>query len=265
MTAREKLAIEHPECIDNKFTAGCKGCPSEYGYLPEFQHGCGGMATCKDCWNREIPEEKEPDKIRGLRRKANFMEDATSDIPEEVLQEMVKPFAHDDTIEEKFVIATPRILDSGDRTEFESGAVRDMRVGKGRCDLLPLDVVAEWIRHCNVPDEVLTNIYRFQESGGYTHLYVALDEFDIRHWHDNKTLLLETAIHFEEGALKYGDDNWRRGIPVNVYIDSGVRHYLKFLRGDTDEPHDRAFAWNLLCAIWTAKHMPELNPYGKSE
>ena len=31
--------------------------------------------------------------------------------------------------------------DSGDRTEFESGAVRDIQAGKGRCDLLPLDVV----------------------------------------------------------------------------------------------------------------------------
>lgn len=29
------------------------------------------------------------------------------------------------------------ILDSGNRTEFESGAVRDIQEGKGRCDLLP--------------------------------------------------------------------------------------------------------------------------------
>lgn len=30
-----------------------------------------------------------------------------------------------------------RIKDSGDRTEFTTGAVRDMHLGKGRCDLLP--------------------------------------------------------------------------------------------------------------------------------
>ena len=29
------------------------------------------------------------------------------------------------------------IQDSGDRTQFDSGAVRDMHEGKGRCDLLP--------------------------------------------------------------------------------------------------------------------------------
>ena len=32
------------------------------------------------------------------------------------------------------------ILDSGARVEFDSGAVRDIKEGKGRCDLLPLDV-----------------------------------------------------------------------------------------------------------------------------
>ena len=33
------------------------------------------------------------------------------------------------------------ISDSGNRTEFETGAVRDIQEGKGRCDLLPLDIV----------------------------------------------------------------------------------------------------------------------------
>ena len=34
------------------------------------------------------------------------------------------------------------IKDSGNRREFETGAVRDIQEGKGRCDVLPLDVVA---------------------------------------------------------------------------------------------------------------------------
>lgn len=34
------------------------------------------------------------------------------------------------------------ILDSGTRREFDTGAVRDMAEGKGRCDLMPLGVVA---------------------------------------------------------------------------------------------------------------------------
>jgi len=76
-------------------------------------------------------------------------------------------------------------------------------------------------------------------------------------------MLLEVSMHFEEGAEKYGENNWQKGLPVKCYINSAVRHFLKYLREDTDERHDRAFCWNVLCAIWTDKHKPELNEYGK--
>lgn len=67
------------------------------------------------------------------------------------------------------------------------------------------------------------------------------------------TALLEVAVHFEEGAKKYGECNWQKGIPISSYINSAVRHYLKWLRGDDDEPHHRAFLWNLICCAWTAE------------
>ena len=159
------------------------------------------------------------------------------------------------------------IKDSGNRTEFESGAVRDMHEGKGRCDLLPLDVV----NNVFFDDDrdyvagVFNYLNNFQNSGDVGYLFVSLALFSGQHWNGPETMFLEVAKHFEDGARKYGDNNWRKGIPVNVYIDSAVRHFLKFLRGDTDEPHDRAFCWNLLCAAWTCKHKPELNPYGNEE
>lgn len=39
------------------------------------------------------------------------------------------------------------IADSGERTQFSTGAVRDMRDGKGRCDLLPMCVLLRLARH----------------------------------------------------------------------------------------------------------------------
>lgn len=39
------------------------------------------------------------------------------------------------------------IKDSGERTQFQSGAVRDMHEGKGRCDLLPMCVMLRLARH----------------------------------------------------------------------------------------------------------------------
>lgn len=153
------------------------------------------------------------------------------------------------------------IKDSGDRTEFSSGAVRDMHEGKGRCDLMPLDVVAT-----SMFDKILCHIADFQENGDYAHLYCALaDVGNLPAFNGQPTMFLEAAIHFEQGAKKYGEQNWQNGIPVKSYIDSAVRHYLKWRRGDNDERHDRAFVWNIMCAIWTCKHKPELNDYRKED
>ena len=39
------------------------------------------------------------------------------------------------------------ILDSGNRSEFPTGAVRDIQDGKGRFDLLPVDALFDLVRH----------------------------------------------------------------------------------------------------------------------
>ncbi len=150
------------------------------------------------------------------------------------------------------------ILDSGERREFDTGAVRDIQEGKGRCDLLPLDVASMLLADATV--EAISN---FAESGDTDELCFALDRFRVVKGWDDPTMLLEASKHFEEGAKKYGEHNWQKGIPTHCYIDSAVRHYLKWLRGDKDEPHDRAFVWNILCCIWTCQHKPEMNDYRK--
>lgn len=153
------------------------------------------------------------------------------------------------------------IKDSGNRTEFASGAVRDIQEGKGRCDLLPLDVVAKF--YGGSEHMIFTHLANFTERNDTRSLYNAVNYFmDLKHWCASE-MLLEVSKHFEQGAKKYGERNWEKGIPAERYIDSAIRHYLKWLRGDTDEPHDRAFCWNILCCIWTCKHKPELNSYAK--
>lgn len=56
MKFREKLAREHPECIDNCYDGGCCGCPNEYDYetTEENIEACTTL-TCQQCWDREIP------------------------------------------------------------------------------------------------------------------------------------------------------------------------------------------------------------------
>ena len=69
MTAREKLAMEHPEKLDDVEPGGCLGCPEDYGFLPNADFCKSGddrygdlFERCKKCWDREIPEEMEEEK-----------------------------------------------------------------------------------------------------------------------------------------------------------------------------------------------------------
>lgn len=90
------------------------------------------------------------------------------------------------------------IKDSGSRTEFESGAVRDVQSDKGRMDLLP------------------------------------------------KMAIWALARHYEEGAKKYADRNWEKGMPLSRMLDSAERHLFKFELGMTDENHLIAAIWNVI-------------------
>ena len=231
MTCKEKYIIDYPTGDINY--AISELCPSMYYKLddPEYcNDDClDGICKelCAECWNREIPEEDDDVNIN------NF----------------------------------PYIKDSGARREFETGAVRDIQEGKGRCDLMPLDVIGLWYKTHHGPNRdeyyVFESLGKFVEFGDHLFLCSALSNVNMSK--DPSTMFLEVSKHFEEGCKKYGENNWQKGIPTHCYIDSAVRHYLKYLRGDKDESHDRAFCWNILCCIWTCIHKPELNDYRKKE
>ena len=154
------------------------------------------------------------------------------------------------------------LKDSGTRREFSTGAVRDVADGKGRCDLLPVEQVGYIL-----DSQTLLYISIFMSSGATGNLRRAILEFCGECSWDLPTAMLEVSIHYEDGARKYAERNWEIGIPLHCFIDSAVRHYLKWRRGDTDEPHDRAVLWNLLGAWWTLDNHPELNdlPYARKD
>lgn len=240
MTFREKLEALNPGCNSDDIINSC--CPSDFNYSSDRNRNCN-YCDCDECWDREIPEEKSESK------KAVEIGNA---LAEGIIDGIEKPL----------------IKDSGARREFETGAVRDIQEGKGRCDLLPLDVKFRLLKYKEMCDPegiggVFMDIELFKNTGNINFLFNALSDCCI--FGDPFTMFLEVSKHFEEGAKKYGEYNWQKGIPTHCYIDSAVRHYLKYLRGDKDEPHDRAFVWNILCCIWTCIHKPELNDYRKEK
>lgn len=67
--------------------------------------------------------------------------------------------------------------------------------------------------------------------------------------------LMEVSVHFEEGAAKYDDRNWEKGLKLSRYLDSMLRHVTDITMGDTSESHERAIAWNALCFLATWKRI----------
>ena len=285
MTFLEKYIQNHPESGYSDFIMP-NYCPDAYGYE---KNSCETVkcsyksVSCKECWEREMPEEDlclscahfktgEYGKIC-TRMDGIFSKKIVKCINFKLYtDEIIKDGTPESRIPNALreAVDMPVIKDSGARREFETGAVRDIQEGKGRCDLLPLDVVSGLTNN-----HVLRNISMFKHNGDTLRLEMALKEFVTYYttWCGDSTfaknglpnMCLEVSKHFEEGVKKYGEYNWQKGIPTHCYIDSAVRHYLKYLRGDKDEPHDRAFVWNILCCIWTCIHKPELNDYTKKE
>lgn len=161
------------------------------------------------------------------------------------------------------------LQDSGARQVFQTGAVRDITDGKGRCDLLPLDVIANLLSDyeywCVTRNEapiltILELINKYIDTMETFHLSNTICRFvDDEFKGDIYGAIIELSKHYEDGAKKYSPNNWKLGINQHCFIDSAIRHYLKYLRSDTDEPHNRAVMWNLVGAIWTHRNHPELN------
>lgn len=107
------------------------------------------------------------------------------------------------------------VKDSGERRQFETGAVRDIALHKGRFDLIP------------------------------------------------PIVLERLAKHFENGAVKYGDNNYRKGIPTTSFIDSCLRHINEVRMNYTDEDHLAAAIWNLV-ALMETEYLVELGQLPKS-
>jgi hypothetical protein len=63
--------------------------------------------------------------------------------------------------------------------------------------------------------------------------------------------LRRLARHYENGAIKYGDHNWRKGQPLSRYLDSAFRHLVAIMEGLEDEDNAIAVAWNIFAFIHT--------------
>jgi hypothetical protein len=71
--------------------------------------------------------------------------------------------------------------------------------------------------------------------------------------------LAAVAAACAEGAKKYSDYNWEKGMPANDMLNHAIRHIYLFLSGDRSEDHLGHAAWNVMGAIHSLEVWPDLN------
>ena len=66
------------------------------------------------------------------------------------------------------------------------------------------------------------------------------------------------AQHYENGAKKYSERNWEKGLPAGRMLDSARRHINQYMMGNADEDHLAAATWNLFCVMEFEQRLPEM-------
>jgi len=62
-------------------------------------------------------------------------------------------------------------------------------------------------------------------------------------------VLVKYAEALHEGAEKYGDRNWEKGIPESNLVNHAIGHIVMIEAGDTSEDHVAHLIWNVLTFI----------------
>lgn len=184
-----------------------------------------------------------------------------------------------------------KLRDSGSREDLAgTGANRDIDPTHGRCDLLPAHILYNYIVRSDMVNEMhragirvytvlaLGKLFRYLDTLDTNILYDVLDCLihqnfimhnsdyidteenwkDMLKLHGFAQMCMDLSVHYKNGALKYAERNWEKGLPIHSFIDSAIRHLCKEILGWLDEPHLIACVWNVVGALYTLETYPWL-------
>lgn len=66
--------------------------------------------------------------------------------------------------------------------------------------------------------------------------------------------LKRLAEHYTKGAKKYEENNWKKGIPTERFIESAWRHWAEYLFGEKGEDHLSALVFNVFGIMYNEEH-----------
>lgn len=155
---------------------------------------------------------------------------------------------------------------------YGEGATRNSKEGKGRYDLIPTSPMASIMaayadqNFISEIDDTKTNLimclYKYAMRRDFAKTIIILALASVNPGGNITSTCIPPALayaiehlahHFEKGAKIYGEHNCEKGIPLESFIDSGMRHMTQCINksGDPTENHWIAAIWNFWMAEWT--------------
>jgi hypothetical protein len=147
------------------------------------------------------------------------------------------------------------------KQHFDTGACRDDDTDKPRIDLIDLafmrsiyrqsialvdspsyiSFILEWGIH-RLPE------YTSQERIANIAAYMILKEYpNLETTLYPPPVMIRLGALLAKGAVHYGSDNWRQGMPFTRTYQSLLRHVYQWLNNEPGEDHFAASLFNLMC------------------
>lgn len=153
--------------------------------------------------------------------------------------------------------------DSGERTLFNTGAMRDTAMGKPEFSVLATTYIRELLkmsvslsegldrRIYDRVDDVLDDLVDTDTAELGYDLNPVYGDFAPYLYLVPDVAIRRVAAHYGKGANKYSPRNWEKGIPLSRYFDSLMRHMLQWANGDRREDHLAAALFNVMGILFT--------------
>jgi hypothetical protein len=132
---------------------------------------------------------------------------------------------------------------SGNQDNYDTGDVRDISDNKSRFDLIPLEIL-----------DLLQQSYggmALDIDNSIPYYTGFIDTEEIRVDLIPELILNRLGGLYYRGALKYGINNYQKGMPLSRYYQSLLRHLIQWVAGDSSEDHLSAVIWNAASIMWT--------------
>jgi hypothetical protein len=71
--------------------------------------------------------------------------------------------------------------------------------------------------------------------------------------------LQRLAVTYAEGARKYDDHNWRKGMPFSVLLNHIINHLTLYLARENGTDHLAHAAWGLFALMEQEETNPDMN------